>query len=320
MAWCKAHPNRFIYARPANSGPGRTFLMGLPYLLGDKDPKDPVAGWDDIVLPPRALRQLREVCLSVKHRPTVYGRWGFERRLAQGKGLIALFAGPSGCGKTMSAQIIAAELKLDLFQIELSGVVSKYIGETEKNLNVIFEAARFSNAILFFDEADALFGKRSETKDAHDRYANIEVAYLLQKIEAYEGIVILATNLGKNIDDAFRRRLHHTIEFPFPDAEYRERIWRSAFPAATPLAGDIDFNFLARQFEFAGGNIRNIALAAAFLAAEAQSFTDSSARSVGKTVTMEHLIVATSRELQKMGKLPAKTDFCEYYELIHERG
>jgi AAA+ superfamily predicted ATPase len=274
--------------------------------------------WDDIVLPPRALRQLREVCLSVKHRPTVYGRWGFERKLSLGKGLNALFSGPSGTGKSMAAQIIAGELGLDLYQIDLSGIVSKYIGETEKNLNTIFSAAKKSNAILFFDEADTLFGKRSEVKDAHDRYANIEVAYLLQKVEEYEGIVILATNLSKNIDDAFRRRLHHSVEFPFPDADYRERIWRGAFPAETPLASDIEFNFLARQFELAGGNIRNIALAGAFLAAEAQSGATSSTRRK-KVVTMQHVIVATARELQKMGKLPAKTDFQNYYEMIRER-
>jgi AAA+ superfamily predicted ATPase len=278
-----------------------------------------VYGWDDIVLPPRALRQLREVCLSVKHRATVYGRWGFERKLSLGKGLNALFSGPSGTGKTMAAQIIGGELGLDLYQIDLSSIVSKYIGETEKNLNTIFSAAKNSNAILFFDEADALFGKRSEVKDAHDRYANIEVAYLLQKVEEYEGIVILATNLSKNIDDAFHRRLHHTVEFPFPDAEYRERIWRGAFPAKTPLAGDIEFEFLARQFELAGGNIRNIALAGAFLAAGAESQAGGPHRAKAKSVTMEHLVLATARELQKTGKLPAKTDFGEYYELIRER-
>jgi ATPases of the AAA+ class len=278
-----------------------------------------VFSWSDIVLPPRALRQLQEVCLSVKHRPIVYGRWGFEKRLALGRGLNALFAGPSGTGKTMAAQIIARELALDLYQIDLAAIVSKYIGETEKNLNTIFKAARYSNAILFFDEADALFGKRSETKDAHDRYANIEVAYLLQKIEEYEGIVILATNLSNNIDDAFRRRLHHTVEFSFPDAQYRERIWRGAFPSATPLADDIDFGFLAKQFELSGGNIRNIALASAFLAAEEQSAAAPRAKRNRAAVTMEYIVVATGRELQKIGRLPAKADFREYYELIRER-
>ncbi len=283
-------------------------------------------GWDDIVLPPRPLRQLRQVCLSIKHRPTVYGRWGFDRKLALGKGLVVLFEGPSGCGKSMAAQIIAGELGapgpgLDLYQIDLSGIVSKYIGETEKNLNTIFEAAKHSNGILFFDEADALFGKRGETKDAHDRYANIEVAYLLQKMEEYDGIVILATNLGNNIDEAFHRRLHHTVEFPFPDAEYRERIWRNAFPVETPLASNIDFGFLARQFELAGGNIRNIALAGAFLAAEAASSSAAPAPGARPaTVTMEHIVVATGRELQKMGRLPAKAEFQEFYELIREHG
>ncbi len=270
---------------------------------------EPVYAWSDIVLPPRAMQQLRAVCASVKYRPVVYSRWGFERKLALGKGLNVLFSGPSGTGKTMAAQILARELNLDLYKIDLANVVSKYIGETEKNLSSIFREAQASNAILFFDEADALFGKRSEVKDAHDRYANIEVAYLLQKMEEYEGIVILATNLSKNLDEAFARRMHHTVEFPFPDAGNRERIWRNMFPLQTPLADDIDFGFAARQFELAGGNIRNIALTAAFMAAEQ-----------AKAVSMEHLMLATTREFQKMGKLPSKTEFREYYELIRERG
>jgi SpoVK/Ycf46/Vps4 family AAA+-type ATPase len=268
---------------------------------------EPIHTWADIVLPPRASQQLQEVYASVKYRHVVYSRWGFDRKLALGKGLNVLFAGASGTGKTMAAGILAAELKLDLYKIDLPSVVSKYIGETEKNLDRIFNAAGASNAILFFDEADALFGKRSEVKDAHDRYANIEVAYLLQKMDEYDGIVILATNLRKNLDEAFARRMHHTVEFPFPDAVYRERIWEQIFPPEAPLAGDIDLRFMAQQFELSGGSIRNIALAAAFMAAESQG-----------AIAMECLIVATAREIQKMGKLPSKAAFRQYYELIRE--
>jgi SpoVK/Ycf46/Vps4 family AAA+-type ATPase len=268
---------------------------------------EPVYGWDDIVLPRRAMRQLEEVYASVEHRGRVYSEWGFERKLALGKGTNVLFAGPSGTGKTMAASILARELHLDLYKIDLATVVSKYIGETEKNLARIFREAQASNAILFFDEADALFGRRSEVKDSHDRYANIEVAYLLQRMEEYEGISILATNLRKSLDQAFARRLQHTVEFPFPDADYRERIWRRIFPTAAPLAGDVDFAFLAKRFEFAGGSIKNVALAAAFLAAED-----------GGRISMAHLIRATARELRKIGKLPTKSEFREYYELIRE--
>jgi hypothetical protein len=264
--------------------------------------------WNDLVLPPRAAQQLREVCASEKYRHIVYSRWGFDQRLALGKGINVLFCGPSGTGKTMSAGIVARELGLDLYKIDLSTVVSKYIGETEKQLSQIFREAQASNAILFFDEADALFGKRSEVKDAHDRYANVEVAYLLQKMEEYEGIVILATNFRKNLDEAFTRRMHHIVDFPFPDAEYRERIWTSMMPRGAPLAEDVNFGFLARQFELAGGNIRNVALAAAFLAAEA-----------GSAICMEHFILATAREFQKMGKLPSQTEFREYYDLTRKQ-
>jgi len=261
--------------------------------------------WPDLVLPASCIRQLREVCSSERFRHVVYTQWGYDRRLAQGKGLNALFCGPSGTGKTMAAGIIAAELALDLYKIDLSSVVSKYIGETEKQLNQIFHEASSSNAILFFDEADALFGKRSEVRDAHDRYANVEVAYLLQKMEEYEGIVILATNFRRNMDDAFTRRMHHIIEFPFPDADLRERIWKGLVPAGAPLADDVNFGFLARQFELSGGNIRNVALAAAFLAAES-----------GGNISMEHFIHGTARELQKLGKLPSRSEFREYYDLL----
>jgi ATP-dependent 26S proteasome regulatory subunit len=248
--------------------------------------------WNDIILPPDRVQQLREICNSVKYRSVVYDQWGFDRKLSLGKGLNILFAGPPGTGKTMAAEIIAGELALDLYKIDLSSVVSKYIGETEKNLARIFSEAETSNAILFFDEADALFGKRSEVRDSHDRYANIEVGYLLQRMEEYEGVVILATNFRKNMDEAFVRRVHFTVEFPFPDEADRRRIWETIWPKEAPRNADVDLEHVARSFEIAGGNIRNIALGAAFLAAEN-----------GGAVNMRHLLHATRREYQKMGKV-----------------
>lgn len=254
--------------------------------------------WADIILPPDTLRQLQELVNMVRFRPLVYGQWHFGDKMALGKGLNALFAGDSGTGKTMAADIIAHELGLDLYKINLSTVVSKYIGETEKNLSRIFHEAETSNAVLFFDEADALFGKRSEVKDSHDRYANIEISYLLQRMEAFAGIVILATNLRANLDDAFTRRLHFIIEFPFPEVADRQQIWRVNTPAGLPLAADVNFNLLAERFRLAGGNIRNILLAAAFLAAEE-----------GGPVAMMHLLHAARREYQKMGRLINETLF-----------
>lgn len=248
--------------------------------------------WGDIVLPADTLDQLSEMVNMVRQRPTVYGDWGFDRKLALGKGLSALFAGDSGTGKTMAADIMAGELGLDLYKVDLSTLVSKYIGETEKNLDRIFTEAATSNAILFFDEADAIFGKRSEVKDSHDRYANIEISYLLQRMEAYEGVVILATNLRANLDEAFTRRLHFAIEFPFPEVADRQRIWQVNFPAETPIAPDVNLHLLAQRYPLAGGNIRNIILAAAFLAAEKQ-----------EPVGMVHLLHAARREYQKIGRL-----------------
>jgi hypothetical protein len=254
--------------------------------------------WSDIVLPVDRLRQLQEICNSMKYRSLVYDRWGFDRKLSLGKGLNVLFAGPSGTGKTMAAGIMAAELGLDLYKIDLSTIVSKYIGETEKNLARIFAEAESSNAILFFDEADALFGKRSEVRDSHDRYANIEINYLLQKMEEHEGVAVLATNFRKNMDDAFVRRMHFTVEFPFPNEADRRRIWGGVWPAETPQSAELDLDFMARRFEIAGGNIRNIALAAAFLAA-----------SDGGVVNMAHLLHGTKREFQKMGKVVMQGEF-----------
>ncbi len=264
----------------------------------------PRYSWNDIVLPKDLKEHLKEVSGYIKHRGKVYTDWGFDAKLSLGKGLNVLFSGPSGAGKTMAAEVIAKEAGLDIYKIDLSTVVSKYIGETEKILNKIFLEAETSNAILFFDEADALFGKRSEVKDSHDRYANIETNYLLQKMEEHEGIVILASNFKTNIDEAFLRRMHFVMEFPFPEEDLREKIWRNIFPKATPVGEDVDYGFLSR-FKITGGNIKNIALSAAFLAAG-----DSG------VVKMEHIIRATKREFQKMGKLCTAGEFGEYYNLV----
>jgi AAA+ superfamily predicted ATPase len=258
---------------------------------------EPIHGWDDIVLPSDPVAQLHEICQRVAQRQRVMGAWGFDGKLSHGKGISALFSGPPGTGKTMAAEVIARELGLDLFKIDLAAVVSKYIGETEKNLERIFTAATDANAILFFDEADALFGKRSEVRDAHDRYANIEISYLLQRLEQYDGLAILATNLRRHIDDAFTRRLQFVVEFPFPDEADRRRIWQVCFPATAPRDPTLDFEQLARRFRLSGANISNIVLGAAFLAAADDA-----------RIGMEHLLAATRREYQKMGKVVAEAD------------
>ena len=252
----------------------------------------PRYGWSDIVLPPDQVALLREIIATVRERSWVLEEWGVGKKLASSPGITILFAGPPGTGKTMAAEIMAAELGLDLYKIELSAVVSKYIGETEKNLERIFAEAATSNAILFFDEADALFGKRSEVRDSHDRYANIEISYLLQRMEAYEGVTILATNLRANLDQAFTRRLQFAVDFPFPEEADRLRIWQTLFPPDVPRAADVDLAFLARRHKLAGGSIRNIIVAAAYLAA-----------ADGGPVTMADLLHSTRRELQKMGRL-----------------
>lgn len=254
--------------------------------------------WADIVLPEDRVRHLQEICDCMKYRSLVFDTWGFDRKLSLGKGLNMLFSGPSGTGKTMAAGIMAAEVDLDVYKIDLSSVVSKYIGETEKNLARIFAEAETSNAILFFDEADALFGKRTEVRDSHDRYANIEINYLLQKMEEHEGVVVLATNFRKNMDDAFVRRLHFTVDFPLPCEADRRRIWEQIWPKDTPRGADLDLAYMARRFELPGGNIRNVALAAAFLAA-----------SNGGVVNMSHLLHGTRREYQKMGKVISPGEF-----------
>lgn len=253
---------------------------------------DPRYSWNDIILPEDKLEHIKEICSQVKYCYQVLDQWGFGCKLSHGKGLSVLFSGPPGTGKTMAAEVIAHELQLDLYKIDLSGVVSKYIGETEKNLSKIFHEAETSNAILFFDEADALFGKRTQVSDAHDRYANIETGYLLQKMEEYEGVVILATNLRENMDEAFTRRIRFIVEFPFPDASNRMLIWKKHFPREAPVSDDIDYELLSRQFQIAGGNIKNIVLNSAFLAAGNSGI-----------IGMEHILRSTKREFEKIGKL-----------------
>ncbi|MGZ4252685.1 MAG: ATP-binding protein [Solirubrobacteraceae bacterium] len=278
--------------------------------LGDLAARlSPGYSFDDLVLPDRQRDLLRSISAYLRHRDRVLSEWGYERTVARTQGLKVLFAGESGTGKTMAAQVLAAELGLDLFRVDLATVVSKYIGETEKNLERIFTAADGSNAILFFDEADALFGKRSEVSDSHDRYANIEVAYLLQRMELYPGAAILATNFKRNIDDAFVRRLDFVVDFPFPEADDRKKIWRLVLPQDAPVADDIDLDFLATQFKLSGGAIRNCSLAAAFRAADENG-----------EISMGHLVRAVAQEYGKQGRLTLEADFERFHELIRVPG
>ena len=266
----------------------------------------PTRKWDDIVLSGDRLDLLRSIVDRVHHDATVYDEWGYPA--IPSRGLVALFSGPSGTGKTLAAEIVAGELGLDLFKLDLSSVVSKYIGETEKHLDQLFDAAGAGNSVLFFDEADSLFGKRSEVKDARDRYANIEVSYLLQRLEAYDGVVVLATNFEKNVDEAFLRRIHVRIDFAMPGPGERERIWRQAFPPAAPLAPDVDFGWFARQFEIAGGAIRNASVSAGFIAASA-----------GTLITSDAIVAAVAREYRKLGRLITAKDFGEHHAVADAR-
>jgi ATPase family associated with various cellular activities (AAA) len=261
----------------------RRSLEGLAHRI------EPRARWDDMVLPVAQLDTLRQIAVHVRQRGVINEQWGFAAKYARGMGLSALFAGNSGTGKTMAAEILAAELDLDLYQIDLASIVSKYIGETEKNLKKIFDAADESGAVLLFDEADALFGKRSEVRDSHDRYANLEVSYLLQRVESYRGVAILTTNMQHALDPAFMRRIRFIVPFQFPDAPSRCRIWERVFPAAAPL-GTINFQRLA-QLNVSGGVIRNIATHAAFLAAEEHT-----------AIGMPHVLAAARTEYAKMDK------------------
>ncbi len=244
---------------------------------------------------------LRQLAAQMRQRSKVYQTWGFAQQMNRGLGINALFAGESGTGKTMAAEVIANALELNLYRIDLSSVISKYIGETEKNLRRVFDAAEDGGAILFFDEADALFGKRSEVKDSHDRYANIEVNYLLQRMESYGGLAILATNMKNALDSAFMRRLRFIVNFPFPSVVERRRIWQKAFPSATPLSDKppekLDYERLAR-FNLTGGSIHNIALNAAFIAAGQSG-----------TVTMQTVLEAVRAEFRKLDKPYNEADF-----------
>jgi len=254
---------------------------------------DAKADWQRLVLPPEQKALLLRICEQAHQRNRVYEEWGFREVMNRGLGINALFAGESGTGKTMAAEVIANELSLDLYRIDLSAVVNKYIGETEKNLRRVFDAAEESGAILFFDEADALFGKRSEVKDSHDRYANIEINYLLQRMESYRGLAILATNMKNALDKAFMRRLRFIVEFPMPGAAERNEIWQKVFPVETPLSDALDYDYLAK-LNLSGGSIHNVALNAAFEAAQ-----------TGGPVTMAMLLSAVQAEFKKLER-PAK--------------
>jgi SpoVK/Ycf46/Vps4 family AAA+-type ATPase len=258
----------------------------------------PRYNWQDLVLPPDRIQKLRDVRNALAGRELVYDSWGFDRKLSSGKGISILFSGPAGTGKTMAAEVLAGSLGLDLLIIDLALVVSKYVGETEKNLSRIFDEATRTPAILFFDEADALFGRRTEVGDAHDRYANIEVAYLLQRIEQREGGVILASSLRRTIDEAFVRRMQFAVEFPLPNASDRLILWQRIWPSEAPLSAEIDWKDIAERFDIAGGGIRDSALGAAFAAA-----------SNGGRITRSHLMYAIRREYEHAGRVINYADF-----------
>jgi hypothetical protein len=269
----------------------------------------PRASWADLVLPSDIVAQLRELTARARHRAWVFDSWGIGGRAVRGRGVTALFAGDSGTGKTMSAEVVAGDLGLDLYVIDLSTVVDKYIGETEKNLDRVFREADRVNGVLLFDEADAIFGKRSEVKDARDRYANVEIAYLLQRMESFDGLAILTTNLRANVDEAFTRRLDSIVDYPMPEEDDRRKLWQRHLPQTLPQADDIDIDFLAKAFKLAGGNIRNVCVTAAFLAAEE-----------GTAVGMSQLIRGTQREYNKLGRLTVEAEFGPYLSLAATPG
>ncbi|MFF2643240.1 ATP-binding protein [Streptomyces niveus] len=266
---------------------------------------EPTVTWRDLVLPPETHTQLRELTARARHRDRVLGEWGMRPGGGRGRGVSALFAGDSGTGKTMSAEVIASDLGLDLYTVDLATVIDKYVGETEKNLERIFTEAAGVNGVLLFDEADAIFGKRSDVKDAHDRYANVESAYLLQRMESFDGLAILSTNLRANLDDAFTRRLDLVIDFPIPDPTQRLLLWERCLGPLLPRGADLDLPFCAENFELAGGNIRSIAITSAYLAAD-----------TSEPVTMTTLIHAIQREYQKLGRLTLASEFGPYLGLL----
>ncbi|EOD65552.1 ATP-binding protein, partial [Amycolatopsis vancoresmycina] len=266
---------------------------------------EPAVGWPDLVLPAGVLSLLDELAARARYRDQVLDEWRMRPGGGRGRGVTGLFAGDSGTGKTMSAEVIAASLGLDLYTVNLATVVDKYVGETEKNLERIFTEAAGVNGVLLFDEADAIFGKRSEVRDAHDRYANIESAYLLQRMETFDGIAVLATNLRANLDEAFTRRLDVIVDFPLPDVELRHRLWDRCLGARMPRGADLDLGFLAEAFELAGGHIRSAAVTGAYLAAEA-----------GRPVAMSDLVGAVAREYRKLGRLCLDREFGPYLAMV----
>ncbi len=263
----------------------------------------PRFSFEDLVLPQREKEHLSELVAFVERRGTVYEDWGFRAKFTRGTGAKALFFGRSGTGKTMAAEVIAKHLSLDLFKVDLSSIVSKWVGETEKNLATIFDRAEEAQAVLLFDEADSLFGQRTNVGSAVDRYANLETNYLLQRIEEYDGVAILSSNFKQNIDEAFTRRFHFVLEFPFPDRDSREEIWQRAFPELAPLADDVDFDFLADRFKFTGGNIKNTILRGAFLAASESA----------SAISMRHLLRAVVREYQNLEREPMRREFGDWW-------
>ncbi len=263
--------------------------------------------WDDLVLPAHSKKLLRTACDYVRYGCTVYEKWNFGMSLPYGRGASMIFTGPPGTGKTMAAQVVSHELGLALYKVNLASVVSKYIGETEKNLNDIFDCARRSRVVLFFDEADVLFGKRTEVKDSNDKYSNMEAAFLLQKIEEYTGVVILATNFVQNFDEAFKRRMKFLVEFPFPGKEQRSEIWKKVFPPEAPV-GALDYEYLVENFEISGSNIKNIAVHSAFLAASQGD----------PTIEMKHIVFALKNEFAKSGKSFTRSEAGEYYRYLDE--
>ena len=265
--------------------------------------------WEDIVLPSKQKNKLREACNQIEYQHLIYDTWGFGKKIAYGKGVSMMFYGPPGTGKTMAAQVIANELHLELYKVDSAAVTSKYIGETQKNLDAVFEGAGKSQSILFFDEADALFGKRAEVKEANDKYANAETAFLLQKMEEHEGVVILATNLMQNFDEAFKRRIKFIIEIPFPNKEERLAMWKKVFPKEAPVGNSVDYEYLAQQFELSGSSIKNIAVAAAFLAGAQK-----------QEIQMGHILSSLLDEVQKAGKQIGKEDLGEYFYLLPAYG
>jgi len=264
--------------------------------------------WDDVVLPEEQKSLMLHAVSHIKYQHKVYSEWGFEKKVSYGRGLSVLFAGSPGTGKTMCAQVMAKELNMEMYKINISQIVSKYIGETEKNLHAVFSEARNSNCILFFDECDALFSKRSEVKDAHDRNANIEVSYLLQQIEEHDGVCILASNLVQNIDAAFMRRITYVVHFPFPDPPRRREIYKRTLPEGAPVSGDIDWDFLAEKFKVSGGHIKNIVLSAAFMAAASTT-----------PINMKHMLTSAVNELKKNEIVVVREELREYADLIFDQ-